>query len=45
VLRGWVQTSGKDQLGSDTQVTIFGGYWAPGSDSWIRLDDVVVRRV
>jgi hypothetical protein len=31
--------------GANTQVTIFGGYWAPGSDSWIRLDDVVMRRV
>jgi hypothetical protein len=26
--------------GSDTSVTFYAGYWAPGADSWLRLDDV-----
>jgi hypothetical protein len=30
--------------GSNTQVTLYGGYWGPGADSWMRLDDVTLRR-
>jgi hypothetical protein len=26
--------------GSNTSVTVFGGYWAPGGDSWLQLDDI-----
>jgi hypothetical protein len=28
--------------GSNTTVTVYAGYWAPGVDSWIRLDDVTI---
>lgn len=26
--------------GADTTVTVFIGYWAPGADSWLQIDDV-----
>ena len=31
--------------GTNTRMTIFAGYWGPGADSWIRLDDVTLYPV
>ncbi|MGH3730429.1 MAG: hypothetical protein ACRDTU_17000 [Micromonosporaceae bacterium] len=31
--------------GSHTTMTVFAGYWAPGADSWVRLDDVTLTPV
>ncbi|MDQ0920702.1 DUF4185 domain-containing protein [Paenibacillus sp. V4I5] len=30
--------------GSNTSVTLFVGYWAPGVDSWIQVDDIVLEK-
>lgn len=38
----YTQLSVPFNSGANTQVTLFAGYWAPGSDSWIRLDDVEI---
>jgi hypothetical protein len=29
--------------GSNTSVTVYAGFWGPGADSWIRLDDVSLQ--
>lgn len=30
--------------GSNTSITLFVGYWAPGADSWIQVDDVSLTK-
>lgn len=36
----WTPVSVSFNSGSQTQLTIFAGYWGPGSDAFLRLDDV-----
>lgn len=38
-LPGYTQLAVTFNSGANTTVTIYAGYWAPGADSWLRLDD------
>ncbi len=30
--------------GSNTSITVFGGYWSTGIDTWVQFDDIVLRK-
>lgn len=42
-LSTYTQLSVPFNSGNNTTATIYAGYWAPGVDSWIRVDDVSVQ--
>lgn len=39
-LGGWTQQSVTLNSGSNDFLTVYAGYWAPGSDSWVQIDDI-----
>lgn len=39
-LGGWTQLSVTLNSGSNDFLTLYAGYWAPGSDSWVQIDDI-----
>lgn len=41
-LPGYTQLTVDFNSGSNTTMTVFGGYWAPNTDSWMRLDNVTL---
>ncbi len=41
--RGALRPGNKDfASGTNTTVTVFGGFWAPGADCWVQLDDIAL---
>lgn len=41
-LPAYTQETVSFNSGANTTVTVYAGYWGPGADSWIRVDDVSV---
>jgi hypothetical protein len=39
----YTQKSVSFNSGSNTSVIVYAGFWGPGADSWIRVDDVSVQ--
>jgi hypothetical protein len=42
-LPSYTQKSVSFNSGSNTSVTVYAGFWGPGADSWIRVDDLSVQ--
>jgi hypothetical protein len=41
-LAGYQQLSVDVYTGPNTSLTVFAGYWAPGYDSWVQIDDIAL---
>lgn len=42
-LGAWTEETVTVNSGLDDFLTVYAGYWAPGSDSWLQVDDIALR--
>lgn len=42
-LGSWTEETVTVNSGANDFLTVYAGYWAPGSDSWLQIDDIALR--